>query len=169
MKYSDGFKKNMVQKMLGRDAVSATALAKSSGVPQATLSKWLRQAAASAGTYATDTARRPQDWPLEEKLSAIIEIDRLPEGQVGPFLRKMGVCEGQVRQWRKAVTAALGAGELRKTRVKAKGERARIKELEKELRRKDKALAETAALLVLKKKAAAIWGDGDDVTYPRKG
>ena len=38
----------------------------------------------------------------------------------------------------------------------------RIKELERELRRKDKALAETAALLVLKKKAQAIWGDRED-------
>ena len=43
------------------------------------------------------------------------------------------------------------------------GEQKRIRELEKELRRKEKALAETAALLVLKKKANAIWGDrGDD-------
>jgi hypothetical protein len=34
--------------------------------------------------------------------------------------------------------------------------------LERELRRKDKALAETAALLTLRKKAQAIWGDGED-------
>ena len=45
----------------------------------------------------------------------------------------------------------------------------RIKELERELRRKDKALAETAALLVLKKKVQAIWGDEDDDTEPKSG
>ena len=41
-------------------------------------------------------------------------------------------------------------------------ERQRVKELERELRRKEKALAETAALLVLRKKMEAIWGDGED-------
>ncbi len=46
-------------------------------------------------------------------------------------------------------------------------EQRRILELERELRRKDAALAETAALLVLKKKAQAIWGDGDESTDPR--
>jgi transposase len=40
----------------------------------------------------------------------------------------------------------------------------RVRELEKELRRKDKALAEAAALLVLQKKVQAIWGDADDDT-----
>ena len=50
--------------------------------------------------------------------------------------------------------------------MKKSPEARRIRELEKELRRKDKALAETAALLVLKKKANAIWGDEDDDTAP---
>lgn len=40
----------------------------------------------------------------------------------------------------------------------------RVRELERELRRKDKALAEAAALLVLQKKVQALWGDGDDDT-----
>lgn len=43
-----------------------------------------------------------------------------------------------------------------------KDERQRIKALERDLARKDKALAEAAALLVLRKKAAAIWGGGED-------
>jgi len=45
----------------------------------------------------------------------------------------------------------------------------RIRSLEKELRRKDKALAETAALLVLKKKVQEIWGDEDENTTRRNG
>ena len=46
--------------------------------------------------------------------------------------------------------------------AEARQERRRIKALERELSRKDKALAETAALLVLSKKLAAIFHDGED-------
>ena len=51
----------------------------------------------------------------------------------------------------------------------SKAEAKRLRELERELQRKDKALAETAALLVLQKKVQAIWGDGDDDTEAKKG
>ncbi len=61
---------------------------------------------------------------------------------------------------------ALQSTSLRK---KASVEAKRVRELERELRRKEKALAETAALLVLKKKAAAIWGDEDDSTVWKNG
>ena len=49
----------------------------------------------------------------------------------------------------------------------AYGDSRKVRELEKELRRKDKALAEAAALLVLQKKAQALWGDEDDDTGPK--
>ena len=45
----------------------------------------------------------------------------------------------------------------------------RIRQLERELHRKDKALAEVAALLALKKKVNEIWGDGDDDTTTKSG
>lgn len=112
--------------------------------------------------------RRPQNWSPDEKLRAIMEIDQLSPDQVGAYLREKGLHEAQIKQWRQAISEALGAGALRKNRSKKDSEWKRIKQLEKELRRKDKALAETAALLVLKKKAAAIWGDEDDDTIPRK-
>jgi len=163
----------MVQKLVGPDAVSANALARAEGISNSSLSKWLRQ----AGTMSDmknkpnkngSSQRRPQDWPLEEKLRAILEIDQLPSDQVGVYLREKGLHEAQIKQWRQAVSEALGAGALRKNRSKKDAEWKKIKRLEKELKRKDKALAETAALLVLKKKAAAIWGDEDDDTTPRK-
>lgn len=73
-------------------------------------------------------------------------------------MRREGLHEATLRQWR---TSALeGLGPQRSTRPEHK----RLQELEKELRRKDKALAEAAALLVLQKKVRAIWGDGDDDT-----
>lgn len=172
MNYSEGFKQGMVQKLVGPDSISAAALSQAEGVSQTTLSKWLREAGNLAGMNNRNTnnshQRRPQDWPLEDKLRAIIEIDELPADQVGAYLRKVGLYEAQIKQWRQAVSEALDAGALRKERGKKDSEKKTIKRLEKELRRKDKALAETAALLVLKKKAAAIWGDEDDDTTSRR-
>lgn len=105
--------------------------------------------------------RRPEDWSAEERLRAVLESSRLTDDELGAFLRREGLHEATLRQWR---TAALeGLGPQRSTRAEQK----RIQELEKQLRRKDKALAEAAALLVLQKKVHAIWGDGDDDTEPK--
>ena len=72
---------------------------------------------------------------------------------------------GQLAAWRLAATQALAEPEEARASPQAtKEDRRRIKELERELRRKDKALAEAAALLVLQKKVRALWGDGDDDT-----
>ena len=63
-----------------------------------------------------------------------------------------------LQQWRDSATQALAEpAEKRVSPQQTKEDRRRIKELERELRRKDKALAETAALLVLSKKVSAIF------------
>jgi transposase len=100
----------------------------------------------------------------------VLEAASLSEEDLGEFLRVKGLHQAQLDEWREQLTkAAAGvfgsSGRTRKTSPEAK----RIRELEKELRRKDKALAETAALLVLKKKVDAIWGDVDDDTDPKNG
>ncbi len=90
--------------------------------------------------------------------------------RAGAFLRR-GVHEAELEQWRAAVLdagqAALEGGGSRAATRGVEGKR--IKELERELRRKDKALAEAAALLVLQKKVREIWGDGDDDTDEGNG
>jgi hypothetical protein len=87
--------------------------------------------------------------------------------ELGAFLRREGVHEAEVEQWRMAVLEALESGVAKGSGRSADSKR--IKELERELRRKDKALAETAALLVLQKKVREIWGDGDDGTDEGNG
>jgi len=159
--YSTGFRKEMVRKMLAPGGVTATTLAKKVGVSQPTLSRWLREAG-TVGAMAIETS--PKDWTLLEKLRVILEAARLDEKALGEFLRREGLHEEQLRQWRADAQAALGQGRRRSPR--ASREAKRIRELERDLRRKDKALAEAAALLILKKKAAAIWGGEDDDTTP---
>ena len=86
--------------------------------------------------------------------------------ELGAFLRREGVHEAELEQWRAAVVeGAMSALEGVATRPSSRGaDTKRLKERERQIRRKDKALAETAALLVLQKKVHEIWGDGDDDT-----
>jgi transposase-like protein len=80
------------------------------------------------------------------------------------FLRTKGIHAAVLDEWRQQALAGLrGTVEASKLQTESK----QVRELKRELERKDKALAETAALLVLKKKAQAIWGDEDDGTDPK--
>jgi hypothetical protein len=150
--------------MTGPRRVSASALAREVGVPQPTLSLWLK----SAGTVSLvndddetkPRAKRPEDWTPQEKLSAVEEAASLSDADLGGWLRRKGLTEVHLRQWR---DTALSGFSTRPSRA-GREERKRVKELERELKRKDKALAETAALLVLQGKMQALWADEDDPT-----
>ena len=93
----------------------------------------------------------------QEKLHAVMEASALSDDELGAFLRERGLHEVHLEDWRETVLESL-EGHPRA----AKGEKTRIHKLEQELRRKEKALAETAALLVLQKKVNAIWGSSED-------
>jgi len=90
----------------------------------------------------------------------VIQSSGLDEHGLGAFLRKEGLHEAHLDEWRQQAEAALGSG-MEPSSSRRKKE---VQRLERELRRKDKALAETAALLVLSKKVRALWGDEGDVT-----
>jgi len=166
MEYPERFKARMVQKLMAPGAPSATALSDEVGVPQPTLSKWVRDAGKVGGMGKTNhTGKRPQDWTAEAKLAAVMEAESLPEDDLGAFLRRCGLHRTHLTQWREIIVAGLAARRSKRPSAEAR----RIRELERELRRKDKALAETAALLVLKKKVQAIWGDEDGDTTRRNG
>lgn len=173
MRYSESFKEKMVKKMAGPDGQSAWSLSEEVGVAQSTLSRWLREAATvpavskkRKGKKPRATSKRPQDWSPEEKLRVLAEASNLNDEELGELLRREGVHEAQLEQWREQVSEALAP---RRRRSKTSPEQRRIRELEKELQRKEKALAEAAALIVLKKKAQEIWGDEDDDTDPKSG
>ena len=181
MPYSDLFKNAMIQKMTGPAAISATALSKQVDVSQVTLSKWLRTAGFASSYGFPNNAhgygdmakiagpKRPSDWSAEDKLKVVMEATALDEEQLGAFLREKGLHLTHLEQWRLQVLEALQNRPATKKTKGKKDDTKRIRALEKELRRKDKALAETAALLVLKKKLHAIWGDEEDPTAGSSG
>lgn len=171
MHYSTGFKSRMVQRMCGPDSISATQLAKEVGVSQNTLSRWLREAGEVRNVKRNDHVaeqrpQRPEDLPSFEKLRIVMEASALSEDGLGEFLRKNGIHVAQLEKWRQAALGALEAPKA--TRRRKSPEAKRIKELERELNRKDKALAEVTALLALKKKLETLLGDGDESTTSRK-
>jgi transposase-like protein len=171
--YSEAFKRKLVQRMLLPNGPSANKLSQEMGINQPTLSRWLREATTlepvtkrrkpPAPKTRPLEQKRPEDRSPDEKLRLVLEASALSEADLGEFLRRHGLHEADLAAWRETALSALSGGAPVQSRP---GEAKRVRELEKELRRKDKALAETAALLVLQKKVRAIWGDGDEDTKP---
>jgi hypothetical protein len=147
-------------------------LAREAGVPEGTLFRWKKEtilggmSADRPDDKTTAPTKPPHQWTAEEKLAVVLEAAAVPEAELGAFLRRKGLHAAQLAEWRKQVLTALEGRGSKADRKAANVEARRVKKLEHELKRKDKALAEAAALLILKKKAQAIWGDEDDDTTP---
>jgi transposase-like protein len=170
MGYTETFKAEMVKRMIGPPALSAAALAKQVGVAQPTLSLWLRQArrvAAMKPEEKTAPVNAAKKWTAEEKLRVLAAAYGLEGEELGALLRREGLHESQLKAWQQSAAGALAstegacasgpltAGQRRRLAVSEK----RVKELERELRRKEKALAEAGALLFLEKKLQAMGWD----------
>lgn len=164
MEYSELVRARTVRRMVGPGAVSATELARETGIPQPTLSRWLRSAAslrlvsskpdtASEAETAAAEAKRPQDWTPMERAQFVLEANGLGDQALGELLRRRGVHREQLDAWR----AALDEAFAQPTPSRRSAEGKRIRQLEREVARKDKALAETAALLVLQKKLKLLF------------
>ena len=97
------------------------------------------------------------------RLQAVIATAAMDEAQLSAWCREQGVYPTELQQWKSDATAALTEStEERVSPQQAREDKKRIKELERDLRRKDKALAEAAALLVLSKQMEAIFRRGED-------
>ena len=155
--YSPAVKERMLRRLTGPSAISAMALGRETGIGQTVLSRWLRD----ARTVDRMAPNPKKKWTGAEKLRVVIAARGLSDAELGALLRHEGIFETDLVAWRGVAEAALS------DTVRRPGDSdavRRIHALERELQRKDAALAETAALIVLKKKAQAIWGDGDDTT-----
>jgi transposase len=109
--------------------------------------------------------RRPAERSVQEKLKAVIEFEGLEGEKQGEYLRREGLHSDHIAGWKKSMEAGLESGRVGLSAVSRSewaADKKRIKELEGDVRRKDRALAETTALLVLKKKADLIWGSGEN-------
>ena len=161
MAYSPGFKESIVKRVLQSNDPQKL-IARNAGIGYSTLQKWLRQYHQQFDLNMSPKEKRPQDWSAEERLNALIETAPMEPEEKATWCRQKGVYSHQLDQWRKDMLAGKSVKESTQSRAEAKKLRTENTALKKELRRKDKALAETSALLVLKKKAHLIWGDDED-------
>ena len=162
-KYSEEFREQVVRKMMAPHAMSVAQVSREIGVSEQTLYNWRNRFRHEGKAVPADPSN-PESWSGENKLAVVIETAALNEEELAEYCRRKGLYVEQVMRWREA--AAAGADTQRPLSVAERRElqqkRKKTRKLEKELRRKEKALAEAAALLVLQKKAQAIWGDGED-------
>lgn len=97
-------------------------------------------------------------------MAVVIETAALNEVQLGEYCRSKGLYAEQIQQWKhSALSGYQNSTQVSQEKARSRQEdKKKIKQLERELRQKEKALAETAALLVLRKKCNAIWGAGSN-------
>ena len=162
-RYSIEFKEAVVQKMMPPNAMPVRSLSKETGVSDVTLYKW-RKEFRDKGFAVPGDDSRPDSWSAQDKLAVVIETAALNESELAKYCREKGLYAEQVTGWREAALKGYERDEqLQQQQASSRKEdRREIKKLKSEARRKDKALAETAALLVLSKKSQAIWGDPED-------
>ena len=163
MAYSMERRAAVLKKLEPPNAVPLRQLAKDEGISEATLHTWRRDAR-SQGRLLPDADAGPDGWTSRDKFAAVIETATMNEADLATYCRQRGLYPEQIGVWRAACEQANDWERASSQRLgqAIKDEQKRIKTLERDLARKEKALAEAAALLVLRKNAAAIWGDGED-------
>lgn len=161
--YPDEQKTRLIERMRPPHNASVPPLSAETGIPQDTLYGWRRQARRARGLPVGPAPTAGERWSSAEKFAMVVETAALSEAARGEYCRKRGVYPEQLQRWRQTGEQA-NASQPAAGGLPAAGsaEQRRIRALERELRRKDHALAETAALLVLRKKAEAIWGTDED-------
>ena len=158
-RYSEKFKESAIKKMMPPAPVSVPQLCRETGVSDVTLYKW-RKEYRNKGVAVPTYKSKAEDWIAEDKLAVIIETAPLNEVELSEYCRSKGLFKKQVDQWKvEALSGYQKSVQTKKQQSRHRQEdKKKIKQLERELKRKEKALAETAALLVLSKKCEAIWG-----------
>lgn len=157
LQYSREFKESAVQKLLSRGSRTVSSVCGDLGISTPSIYEWKRLYATSLGM--TKPEKRPQDLTAAEKWRSVLEFEGLANDERGEFLRREGLHADHIEIWKKSMRAGLEpAIRSQADRAEVNDLKSRNKELERDLRRKDRALAETTALLVLKKKADLIWG-----------
>jgi transposase-like protein len=159
MRYSLAFKQKAVRRILPPNDESVRSVSKDMGVTENSLYQWLKKA--KDGTLGKDGDVSPGGRGAKEKLKLLLEGRVIPVEKQGEWLRKNGLHSEHLHQYEQEIRDI-----VEEKSDKQKEENRQLKnenkELKKELNRKEKALAEMAALLTLKKKANAIWGDGEE-------
>jgi transposase len=154
-RFGQSFKDRAVARLLPPESATLELVSKEVGITVDTLERWR--------VSLQSMPARGRAWTASAKLQAVITTAALSEIDKNAWCREHGIYPAELEQWCSSATTALANPQVARTSPQvAIKDRKRIKDLERELLRKDRALAETAALLVLSKKVAAIYHWGED-------
>ena len=161
--YTEAFKKGVVAKALLKPGISPRQTAKEVGVSSSAMYIWIKQYGSESPINRTLPKAKPTDWSKAEQFNILLATAHLSDEARGAYCRQRGLYQHQLDQWREVFMKEKEASTQSKELAELRALRAENKALKKELTRKEKALAEASALLLLKKKAGLIWGEhGDD-------
>lgn len=154
-RYGRAFKQRAVAKLLPPESSSVERVSAELGVRAETLERWRAEALSEPAQERT--------WTAAARMEAVIATASMDETGRSAWCREQGLYPSELEKWRAGATAALAEPEeARATPQRTREDRRRIKALTRELGRKDQALAETAALLVLSKKLSAVFPQDAD-------
>ena len=156
--YTEAFVEQALVKLFSRGDRTIRSVADDLSVNYHTLKNWMKRKAPDKRSGLENKEKRPQDWRVEEQLVALHESHG-PSGEaLHAWCRERGLFAHHLTGWKDAFCAdGKGAAPVVRKLGLLKGE---IQQLKRELVRKEKALAEAAALLILQKKFRALWEDG---------
>jgi transposase-like protein len=162
--YSEERKQQILNKLLPPSNMTVAEVSRIEGIGLQTLYNW-RDKAKQQGRPVPGSKPTSEHWSAEAKFATVLETASLNEAELSEYCRAKGLYVDQVKAWK--ADALRGFMSSREQELEAKRQRQadhkEIKQLKGELRRKEKALAETAALLVLRKKLNALWeNDNED-------
>jgi transposase len=162
-RYSEERKQSVLKKMMPPLNTPVTQLVSETGISDCTLYTW-RKELRLQGVVVPGNGKNAEDWSSENKFAVVVETLTLNEAELAAYCRKKGLYVDQVKSWKGSCQQANAGTEDKEKGINKRSlkEKKELQSLKKELRHKEKALAETTALLVLRKKADAIWGENED-------
>ena len=161
--YSAEKKEAVLKKLLPPHNMTVAEISRHEHIPVQTLYTW-RDKAKQMGMPVPGKKTSTESWSAEVKLAVIVETAALSASELSQYCREKGLYPEQIQRWKEECLQGFQSSETQSKAIKlqAKKDKFEIKTLKKDLRRKEKALAETAALLVLRKKLNALWEDENE-------
>ena len=169
-RFTQAFRLQAVEKVLSRrHGVPFRAVADTLGVAYSTLYRWTLEAKTPAlNALNEDTSmtahheKKPQDWSTEERFQMIVHCASLDSEGINQHCRENGIYPHHVTQWRQDFLAMNTKNPIKDDALELKKLKLEFGVVKKDLHRKNRALAEAAALLVLQKKVNALWGNDEE-------
>lgn len=157
--YTKEFKESVLKRLEPPTNDTITSLSKELRVPRTTIYQWTKKNNKDSMNH-----KPTSKWTSEDKFQVVLESTTLSEEELAEYCRRKDIYVDDIKTWKEQCLKANqnALEDPQSLKISLKEEKNRNKKLEKELQRKEKALAETAALLILRKKADAIWGEPEE-------